>query len=95
MAAARGVVSTDVAGLPEMVDDGVTGRLVPPRDAVALAAGIIEGLADATSAAPRWGAAGWERVRAVYPLERWAARAADLLDTVAGPARASATAVRP
>ena len=31
------VVATTVGGLPEMVQDGITGRLVPPRDADALA----------------------------------------------------------
>ena len=31
------VVATTVGGLPEMVEEGVTGRLVPPRDADALA----------------------------------------------------------
>ena len=44
MAAGRGVVSTNVAGLPEMVEDGVTGRLVPPRDPDALARALVEGL---------------------------------------------------
>ena len=37
MAAGRGVVSTRLAGVPEMVDDGRTGLLVPPGDAGALA----------------------------------------------------------
>jgi glycosyltransferase involved in cell wall biosynthesis len=41
------VVATAVGGLPEMVEDGVTGRLVPPRDPKALAAGITELLLDA------------------------------------------------
>lgn len=31
------VIATSVGGLPEMVEDGVTGRLVPPRNARALA----------------------------------------------------------
>jgi glycosyltransferase involved in cell wall biosynthesis len=37
------VVSTHVAGIPELIADGVTGTLVPERDARALAA-AIEGL---------------------------------------------------
>jgi glycosyltransferase involved in cell wall biosynthesis len=36
------VVATTVGGLPEAVRDGVTGRLVPPRDHVALANAITE-----------------------------------------------------
>jgi glycosyltransferase involved in cell wall biosynthesis len=37
MAAARPVVATDVAGSLEVVEEGQTGFLVPPRDAAALA----------------------------------------------------------
>jgi glycosyltransferase involved in cell wall biosynthesis len=46
-AMARGlpVVASREASLPELVDDGVTGRLVPPRDAGALRAAVDELLA--------------------------------------------------
>ena len=71
MAAGRGVVSTNVGGLPEMVDDGVTGRLVPPHDGDALARALLEGLDDATGDDPQWGRAGWERARRVFPLDSW------------------------
>jgi glycosyltransferase involved in cell wall biosynthesis len=91
MAAGRGVVSTDVGGLPELVDDGVTGRLVPPHDADALATALIEGLADATRAVPEWGRAGHARARAVFGLDRWAERIADLFDELTG-SRAAAPA---
>ncbi|HQT85983.1 MAG: colanic acid biosynthesis glycosyltransferase WcaL [Acidiphilium sp. 37-64-53] len=40
------VVSTDVSGIPEVVRDGETGRLVPPRDARALADAMGRLLAD-------------------------------------------------
>jgi starch synthase len=40
-AAGRPVVATRVGAFPEMVDDGVTGILVSPRDVVALADAII------------------------------------------------------
>lgn len=39
------VLATRVGGTPEVIDDGVTGRLVPARDAAALATGIDEFLA--------------------------------------------------
>lgn len=40
------VVATRVGGLPEMVEDGVTGYLVPPRDEGALASAIVRLLRD-------------------------------------------------
>ena len=36
------VIATRTGGVPEVVEDGRTGRLVPPRDPVALAHGIAE-----------------------------------------------------
>jgi starch synthase len=40
------VVATTVGGLPEMVDDGRTGFLVPPRDVEALATAVIRLMRD-------------------------------------------------
>ena len=42
MNAGTPVVATRVGGLAEVVDDGVTGRLVPPRDPDALAAAVLD-----------------------------------------------------
>jgi glycosyltransferase involved in cell wall biosynthesis len=46
MALRRPVVATAVDGLPEVVEDGQTGRLVPPGDAAGLAAAILELVGD-------------------------------------------------
>lgn len=42
MASARPIVASAVGGLPELVDDGVTGTLVPPGDPAALARALVE-----------------------------------------------------
>lgn len=47
MAAARPVIASRIEGVPEQVDDGVTGLLVPPADASALAAALHRTGADA------------------------------------------------
>jgi glycosyltransferase involved in cell wall biosynthesis len=46
MALSRPIVASDVGGIPEMITDGVTGLLVPPHDAGALAAAVIRLLVD-------------------------------------------------
>jgi len=46
MALSRPVVASNVGGIPEMVENGVTGLLVPPHDPEALAAAIIRLLTD-------------------------------------------------
>lgn len=40
------VIATSVGGVPEIIQDGVNGILVPPNDSNALAAAIIESLRD-------------------------------------------------
>ncbi len=46
LAAARPVVAYAVGGLPEVVVDGLNGRLVPPEDPEAFAAAVVETLRD-------------------------------------------------
>ena len=86
MAAGRGVVSTNVAGLPELVDDGITGRLVFPRDPAGLAAALIEGLSGEPATSTRWGLAAWQRAIGVFALPHWSAGVNELLtDTAHAP----------
>ena len=51
MARGRPVVGTRAGGIPELVTDGVTGRLVPTDDPAALADALVEVLADPARAA--------------------------------------------
>jgi colanic acid/amylovoran biosynthesis glycosyltransferase len=63
------VVVSDADGLAENVEDGVSGSIVPRRDAAALADAIAQLAADA-SARERMGRAGISRVRERFTLER-------------------------
>jgi L-malate glycosyltransferase len=68
MACGKPVVATTAGGIPEVVADGETGLLVPPRDAAAMASAIIRLLADG-SLRERMGAAGLARVRRQFSAE--------------------------
>ncbi|ADO68417.1 glycosyltransferase family 4 protein [Stigmatella aurantiaca] len=72
MACALPAVATRVGGTPEVLDDGVHGRLVPSENPSALAEGLIEALAPGTGA--RWGAAARARVEARFSLDAIAHR---------------------
>jgi glycosyltransferase involved in cell wall biosynthesis len=61
MARARPVIGSAVGGIPELIEDGVTGMLVPPGDVSALAIALERLLADAALRA-RLGASARTRV---------------------------------
>jgi len=73
MAVGLPVVTTHVGGVPEVVQDGVTGLLVPPGDSSALAAALLQLIADPATAV-RLGAAGQARVRADFTLDAMVAQ---------------------
>jgi glycosyltransferase involved in cell wall biosynthesis len=68
MAMQKPVVATDVGGTNEVVQAGRTGLLVPPADAVALAAAIAGLLADPARRAA-FGANGRARVQERFDVE--------------------------
>ena len=80
-AAAAGccVVAANHGGLPEIIDDGVTGRLVTPRDPLALAAALAELRADPAARA-RLGRAAAETMRVRFSPERFLDRTQALYD---------------
>jgi L-malate glycosyltransferase len=82
MACARPIVATTAGGIPEIVEDGVNGLLVPPRDHTALAAAIVRALKDG-ELRQRMGDAGLTRVNARFTVERMVAETASVYAAVA------------
>jgi D-inositol-3-phosphate glycosyltransferase len=76
MACGLPIVGTDVGGLRDSVDDGVTGLLVRPHDPVAIA-GAVQGLLDDPA---RRRAIGWAAARRVDRLYRWPTIAQSVMD---------------
>jgi glycosyltransferase involved in cell wall biosynthesis len=68
MAAGIPVVATRVGGNPEVIEDGVSGLLVPPRDSTALAA-VIGRLLEDEELALGLGQAGIRRVAELFSIE--------------------------
>jgi len=78
----RPVIGARAGGIPDIVEDGVSGLLVPPGDAAALAAALVRVLGDpelaqslaagARAAGPRW----------LQTPEEFAARTRELVDAV-------------
>ena len=72
MAAALPVVASRVGGIPEMIRDGATGRLVPPGDSRALAECLLD-LMRAPAEAIRLGVAARADVAARFSFDRMVA----------------------
>ncbi len=91
MASALPVVSTRHSGIPEAVEDGVTGLLVLEHDVEGMAAAIAQLLDDPERAA-RMGVAGRARVRAHFTADH----TRDRLRAIMGlPPFAASSAVSP
>ena len=81
MAQRRPVVATPVGGTPEVVLDGETGLLIPPRDPDALAEALRRLLAD-NDLRRRMGDAGYERVRTRFSADAMTSRMLEVYDEV-------------
>jgi glycosyltransferase involved in cell wall biosynthesis len=81
MAEGLPIVATNVGGLPELIEDGQTGYLVPPSDVEALAKGLRALILD-----PRrrqeMGTAGWRRTREHFSVERMVAETAAIYESL-------------
>jgi glycosyltransferase involved in cell wall biosynthesis len=68
MAAGLPVIATRIAGIPELVEDGVSGILVPPGDTTALSDAILKALADRVKSTAM-GAAGCAKVARDFNIQ--------------------------
>jgi glycosyltransferase involved in cell wall biosynthesis len=80
MAAGTPLVATSVGGVPEVVEDGTTGLLVPARDPTALAGAIAELLSD-PQLRERLAVAAAERIDE-FTIESVALRFASMYETL-------------
>ncbi len=86
MAAGLPVIATSVGGVPELIEDGKTGWLVPPRDAKALVSRLRPLLSNAELRLSM-GAAGYSRVRDHFSAAQMTESFARLYDELLGEPR--------
>ena len=79
MASARPVVSTRLAGIPELVVDGQTGMLAPPGDSIELAQALEQLLRD-SELRLRFGHAGRARIEQHFRIEQTVAPLVQMLE---------------
>lgn len=91
MAAGLPVVATAAGGLPELVEEGRTGRLVPPANPTLLADRIAELLLNPEQR-KTLGTAGRARVREKFSVQRMVAAISDLYDQLLADKSHAATA---
>ena len=91
MASARPVVATRTGGIPEVVEEGETGLLVPPRNPQALAHAIVRLLRD-EPLRQRMAAAGLARVSAHFSADRMVQQTLDVYARLVDRRRAAGTA---
>jgi glycosyltransferase involved in cell wall biosynthesis len=79
MASALPVVSTPIAGVPEMVTDNASGFLVPPGDPAALADALDKVVSD-KELARRFGEHGRKRAAGIFSIEASASSLRELFE---------------
>lgn len=79
MALGKPVVATHVGGIPEVVEDGVTGRLVAPRDSASLALEILSLLGDPEKR-QQMGQAGITRVKEMFTTKQFGHQLMEIYD---------------
>jgi glycosyltransferase involved in cell wall biosynthesis len=94
MACSKAIVATQTGGMPEVVDHGRTGILVPPRNPPAMAAAIVR-LLTQDALRRRMGDAGFDRVRQHFTVERMVRQTVAVYERLAGTLHAADTAHRP
>jgi L-malate glycosyltransferase len=90
MACSVPIVATTAGGIPEIVEDRITGALVPPRDHRALAEAITRLMRD-NSLRRRMALAGFARVQERFTVERMVEATAGVYAHVAGKGHAADT----
>jgi glycosyltransferase involved in cell wall biosynthesis len=83
MSLSKPVVASRISSIPEVVEEGRTGLLVPPGDAAALRDALLELLRDPPRAR-RMGAAGRRRVERLFSLERMLDQVEELFGEIVG-----------
>jgi len=94
MASELPVVATAVGGIPDLVEQGASGALVPPKDAPALAAAIAPYVRD-RALARRHGAAGRARVEQQYSMQAMLAAYVALYDELCQTKTTPKEAIKP
>lgn len=81
MASARPVVASNIGGIPELIDDGITGKMVKPGDSYELARTVYNLLIDITDR-EQMGNAGLGKARRKFDLSRQVEKLAGIYEAV-------------
>ncbi len=84
MACSKPVVATDVMSIPEIVQQGETGLLVPAQDVSALAQ-ALETLIGNPELRDRFGKAGFQRVKKKFAVERMVRKTTEVYQEASRP----------